>query len=123
MDIFLVFCVVAIIALVQMIKIVPQQEAWVVEKFGKFDRVLQPGLNIIIPVMHRVAYKHTLKEEAIDVNAQTAISNDNVTLSIDGVLYVKIVDAVAASYGVTNPYYAITQLAQTTMRSEIGKFL
>jgi regulator of protease activity HflC (stomatin/prohibitin superfamily) len=121
MDIFLVFCVVAIIALVQMIKIVPQQEAWVVEKFGKFDRVLQPGLNIIIPVMHRVAYKHTLKEEAIDVNAQTAISNDNVTLSIDGVLYVKIVDAVAASYGVTNPYYAITQLAQTTMRSEIGK--
>jgi regulator of protease activity HflC (stomatin/prohibitin superfamily) len=71
--------------------------------------------------MHRVAYKHTLKEEAIDVNAQTAISNDNVTLSIDGVLYVKIVDAVAASYGVTNPYYAITQLAQTTMRSEIGK--
>jgi regulator of protease activity HflC (stomatin/prohibitin superfamily) len=121
MDIFLVLCVVAIIALVQMIKIVPQQEAWVVEKFGKFDRVLQPGLNIIIPVVHRVAYKHTLKEEAIDVNAQTAISNDNVTLSIDGVLYVKIVDAVAASYGVTNPYYAITQLAQTTMRSEIGK--
>lgn len=121
MDIFLVFGAVAIIALVQMIKIVPQQEAWVVEKFGKFDKVLQPGLNIIIPIMHRVAYKHILKEEAIDVNAQTAISNDNVTLSIDGVLYVKIVDPVAASYGVTNPYYAITQLAQTTMRSEIGK--
>ncbi len=121
MDIFIALGVIAIIALVQMIKIVPQQEAWIVEKFGKFDKVLQPGLNIIIPVMHRVAYKHILKEEAIDVNAQTAISNDNVTLSIDGVLYVKIVDPVAASYGVTNPYYAITQLAQTTMRSEIGK--
>ncbi len=121
MDIFIAFGVITIIALVQMIKIVPQQEAWVVEKFGKFDKVLQPGLNIIIPIMHRVAYKHILKEEAIDVNAQTAISNDNVTLSIDGVLYVKIVDPVAASYGVTSPYYAITQLAQTTMRSEIGK--
>ncbi|MCZ6911080.1 MAG: paraslipin, partial [Rickettsia endosymbiont of Ixodes persulcatus] len=79
------------------------------------------GLNLLIPVIQRVAYKHTLKEEAIDVNAQTAISNDNVTLSIDGVLYVKIIDPTAASYGVNNPYYAITQLAQTTMRSEIGK--
>jgi regulator of protease activity HflC (stomatin/prohibitin superfamily) len=104
-----------------MVKIVPQQEAWVVEKLGKFDKVLQPGLTILIPIIQRVAYKHTLKEEAIDVNAQTAISKDNVTLAIDGVLYVKIIDAVSASYGVNNPYYAITQLAQTTMRSEIGK--
>ena len=85
MDIFLAFGVIAVVALIQMIKIVPQQEAWVVEKFGKFDRVLQPGLNIIIPIVNRVAYKHILKEEAIDVNAQTAISNDNVTLSIDDV--------------------------------------
>ncbi|CAN7974950.1 unnamed protein product [Ixodes persulcatus] len=104
-----------------MVKVVPQQQAWVVEKLGKFDKVLQPGLNLLIPVIQRVAYKHTLKEEAIDVTAQTAISNDNVTLSIDGVLYVKIIDPMAASYGVNNPYYAITQLAQTTMRSEIGK--
>lgn len=78
-------------------------------------------MTIIIPVIQRVAYKHSLKEEAIDVTAQTAISNDNVTLSIDGVLYVKIIDPKAASYGVNNPYYAVTQLAQTTMRSEIGK--
>jgi regulator of protease activity HflC (stomatin/prohibitin superfamily) len=104
-----------------MIKIVPHQQAWILENLGKYDRVLEPGLNIIIPIIQRVAYKHTLKEQAIDVHAQTAISNDNVTLLIDGVLYVKIVDPAAASYGVDNPYYAITQLAQTNMRSEIGK--
>lgn len=104
-----------------MIKIVPQQQAWLLESLGKFDRVLEPGLSIIIPIIQRVSYKHTLKEQAVDVHAQTAISNDNVTLLIDGVLYVKIIDPIAASYGVDNPYYAITQLAQTTMRSEIGK--
>ncbi|CAK6514703.1 MAG: SPFH domain-containing protein [Rickettsia sp.] len=117
----LIFSIIAILVIIQMVKVVPQQQAWVVEKLGKFDKVLQPGLNLLIPVIQRVAYKHTLKEEAIDVTAQTAISNDNVTLSIDGVLYVKIIDPMAASYGVNNPYYAITQLAQTTMRSEIGK--
>ncbi|MGX6959948.1 MAG: SPFH domain-containing protein [Rickettsia endosymbiont of Pentastiridius leporinus] len=117
----LIFSIIAILIIIQMVKVVPQQQAWVVEKLGKFDKVLQPGLNLLIPVIQRVAYKHTLKEEAIDVTAQTAISNDNVTLSIDGVLYVKIIDPTAASYGVNNPYYAITQLAQTTMRSEIGK--
>ena len=122
MDIFIIlFAIITIATIAQMVKIVPHQEAWVIERFGKFYRTLEPGLNIIIPVVDRVSYKHTLKEDAIDVNAQTAISNDNVTLLIDGVLYVKIVDPVAASYGVTNPYYAITQLAQTTMRSEIGK--
>ena len=119
--VLLIFGIIAVILLLRMIKIVPQQEAWVLENLGKYDRVLQPGLTIIIPIIQRVAYKHTLKEQAIDVHAQTAISQDNVTLSIDGVLYVKIIDAVAASYGVNNPYYAITQLAQTTMRSEIGK--
>ncbi|HJD59882.1 MAG TPA: paraslipin [Rickettsia endosymbiont of Omalisus fontisbellaquei] len=117
----LIFSIIAILVIIQMVKVVPQQQAWVVEKLGKFDKVLQPGLNLLIPVIQRVAYRHTLKEEAIDVTAQTAISNDNVTLSIDGVLYVKIIDPMAASYGVNNPYYAITQLAQTTMRSEIGK--
>jgi len=121
MELFLALGAIFVVGLIKMIKIVPQQEAWVVEKFGKFDRVLQPGLNLIVPIVHVVAYKHSLKEDAIDVNAQTAISNDNVTLLIDGVLYIKIVDPVAASYGVTNPYYAISQLAQTTMRSEIGK--
>ena len=122
MDILLfILSALAIIALLFTIKIVPQQQAWVLEKLGKFDRVLQPGLNILVPIIERVAYKHTLKEQAMDVNAQTAISNDNVTLQIDGILYVKIIDATAASYGVDNPYYALSQLAQTTMRSEIGK--
>lgn len=113
--------IISLAMLYHVIKIVPQQEAWIVETLGKFDRLLEPGLNLLIPFIQRVAYKHTLKEQPIDVHAQTAISNDNVTLLIDGVLYVKIVDAKAASYGVSNPYYAITQLAQTTMRSEIGK--
>ena len=122
MEIFLlIVSVIVLLLLVQMIKIVPQQQAWVIENFGKFDKVLEPGMSIIIPVIQRVAYKHNLKEQAIDVLAQTAISQDNVTLNIDGVLYLKIVDPVSASYGVNNPYYAITQLAQTTMRSEIGK--
>lgn len=122
MDIILLAIgVIVIITVVSMVKIVPQQQAWVLEMLGKYDKVLEPGLNIIIPIIQKVAYKHTLKEQAVDVHAQAAISNDNVTLLIDGVLYVKIVDPVAASYGVENPYYAITQLAQTTMRSEIGK--
>ena len=103
------------------ISIVPQQQAWIVERLGKFNRNLEPGLNFIIPFVDKIAYKHVLKEEAMDVNAQSAISNDNVSLKIDGVLYVKIFDPIAASYGVTNPYYAVIQLAQTTMRSEIGK--
>ncbi|MCC2646861.1 MAG: rane protease family stomatin/prohibitin-like protein [Rickettsiaceae bacterium] len=113
--------ILALITIVLGVKIVPQQEAWLVEKLGKFDQVLKPGLNFLIPFIQRVAYKHTLKEMAIDVHAQTAISNDNVSLSIDGVLYIKIIDPVAASYGVQDPYFAISQLAKTTMRSEIGK--
>ena len=115
--------IVAIIAIVVFlgVKIVPQQEAWVLEMFGKFDRVLQPGLNFIVPFAHRVAYRHSLKEQAVDVTQQTAITKDNVTLNIDGILYMKIVDPVAASYGVGNAHYAIVQLAQTNMRSEIGK--
>ncbi|MES2215393.1 MAG: stomatin-like protein [Pseudomonadota bacterium] len=121
MEVFIILAIVVVIALWQMIKIVPQQEAWVVERLGRFDAVLEPGLTFLVPLIQRVAYKHTLKEQAMDVHAQTAISGDNVTLLIDGVLYVKIIDAKAASYGVSNPYYAITQLAQTTMRSEIGK--
>ena len=121
MDMLIIVAVVGIIFILQMVKIVPQQEAWVIEKLGRFDSVLEPGLNILVPFIQRVAYKHTLKEQAVDVHAQNAISNDNVTLLIDGVLYVKIIDPKAASYGVSDPYYAITQLAQTTMRSEIGK--
>lgn len=103
------------------IKIVPQQQAWIIEKLGKYDRKLEPGLNFLVPMVERVAYKHSLKEQAMDIAEQTAITKDNVTLLIDGVLYVRIMDPVAASYGVSDPYYAVAQLAQTTMRSEIGK--
>lgn len=117
----LVVGVIIVVALYKGIKVVPQQQAWVVEKFGRFDRLLEPGLNFLVPFVEKVAYKHTLKEDAIDVHQQTAITKDNVTLNIDGVLYVRIVDAVQASYGVRDPYYAVLQLAQTTMRSEIGK--
>ncbi len=118
--IFVVFVLIFLV-LVASVKIVPQQQSWILERLGKYNKILEPGLSVIIPFVDKVAYKHTLKEQSIDVHAQTAISNDNVTLKIDGVLYVKIIDSVHASYGVDNPYYAITQLAQTTMRSEIGK--
>lgn len=105
------------------VKIVPQQQAWVIERLGRFDRVLEPGLNLLIPYVERIAYKHSLKEEAMEVRSQSAITKDNVTLNIDGVLYVRIIDPKQASYGVSDPYFALSQLAQTTMRSEIGKMI
>ncbi|MAR57113.1 MAG: paraslipin [Rickettsiales bacterium] len=103
------------------VKIVPQQSAWIIEKLGRFDRKLEPGLNILIPFIEKVAYRHSLKEFAYDVQEQTAITRDNVSLVMDGLIYVRIVDPVEASYGVSDPVFAVTQLAQTTMRSEIGK--
>ena len=105
----------------QGVVVVPQQFAWVVERFGKFHSILEPGLNFLVPGMHRIRYVYSLKEEALSVPSQTAITRDNVNISIDGVLYVKVVDAYKAAYGVDDPHYAITQLAQTTMRSEIGR--
>ncbi len=103
------------------VRIVPQNEAYIVERLGKYDRTLLAGFHITIPIIERVAYKHSLKEFAVDVASQQAISRDNVPLSIDGVLYLKIMDPKAASYGVDNLRFAITQLAQTSMRAEIGK--
>ena len=110
-----------IIIIFKGIKIVPQQEAWIVETLGRFNMVLQPGLNILIPFIQTVAYKFSLKEQAIDVHEQVAITQDNVSLNIDGILYVRIIDPKQAAYGAQNPYFAVTQLAQTSMRSEIGK--
>lgn len=103
------------------LKIVPQQQVWIVQRLGRFNRQLEPGLNWVAPFMDEVANRHSLKEEAIEVPEQTAITQDNVSVSLDGIVYIKIFDPVAASYGVKNPMHALTQLVQTTMRSEIGK--
>ncbi len=112
---------IGILVIFKGIKIVPQQSAWIVESLGRFDRKLEPGLNLLIPFIERVAYKHSLKEFAFDVQEQPAITRDNVTMMMDGVIYLRIVDPVQASYGVADPIYAVSQLAQTSMRSEIGK--
>ncbi len=105
----------------QSIKFVPQNRAFVIERFGKFNRTLKAGLNFLVPFMDKVAYDRTLKEQAVDVPSQSAITKDNIGLRVDGVLYLKVIDPHKASYGVENYVFAVTQLAQTTMRSEIGK--
>ncbi|MDH5636894.1 MAG: paraslipin [Nitrospinota bacterium] len=122
MEVFsLVIAFIVVLTIFKGVRIVPQQSAWVIERLGKFRKVLNPGLNIIFPYVDSVAYKHNLKETAIDIPSQTTITRDNVSLRIDGLLYLKIVDPKAASYGVADPRFAISQLAQTTMRSELGK--
>lgn len=121
MDLILAFGVIALIIVFMGVKAVPQQQAWIVESFGKYDKKLEPGINFLIPFYQRVAYKHSLKEMAVDVAEQAGITRDNVTLNLDGVLYVRVIDPVASSYGVSDPIYAVQLLAQTTMRSEIGK--
>ncbi|CAK7242765.1 MAG: Synaptotagmin-like protein 2 [Sporothrix thermara] len=103
------------------IRFVPQQTAWIVERMGKFHRILQPGLAVLIPFLDRIAYVKSLKEVALEIPSQSAITADNVTLELDGVLYTRVFDAYKASYGVEDAEYAISQLAQTTMRSEIGQ--
>ncbi|CAN3363610.1 hypothetical protein DICA3_E10264 [Diutina catenulata] len=102
------------------IKFVPQQTAWVVERMGKFSRILAPGLAVLVPFIDRIAYVQSLKESAVEIPSQNAITSDNVSLEMDGILYVKVIDAYKASYGVEDFRFAISQLAQTTMRSEIG---
>merc|ERR1711962_1793278 len=103
------------------IKFVPQQEAWIVERFGRYHATLLPGLNVLLPIIDEIKYVQTLKEIASEVPQQSAITKDNVTLHLDGILYLRVVDPYQASYGVEDPQFAITQLAQTTMRSELGK--
>ena len=103
------------------IKFVPQNRAVVVERFGKFNKTMVAGLNVLFPFIDKVAYNLSLKEQAYDIPSQAAITKDNISLVVDGVLYLKLLDAYKASYGVDNYVYAVTQLAQTTMRSEIGK--
>lgn len=103
------------------VRIVPEQEAWIIEFLGKYQQTLGPGFHLVIPFIQRVAYKQILKEEVIDVPPQICITKDNVQVTVDGVLYLKVMDAAKASYGIENYRYAARQLAQTTMRSEIGK--
>ena len=120
----IVAIVVAVLAVIVVIKtavIVPQQGAYVVENLGKYSRTLTAGFHILIPFLDRVAYKHTLKEQAIDVEEQICITSDNVQVGVDGVLYLQVMDAGNASYGIGDYLFAIAQLAQTTLRSEIGR--
>ena len=101
--------------------VAPQKSALIIERFGRYHKTLEPGLSWIVPFVDKIAYRHSLKEEAVSIPNQTAITHDNVTISIDGVLYMQIEDPFAASYGIGDAVYALVQLAQTTMRSEIGK--
>jgi regulator of protease activity HflC (stomatin/prohibitin superfamily) len=121
MEIALFVLVAAAIFIINALKVVPQQNAWVVERLGRFHAALTPGLNIVVPFVDRVAYKHTLKEIPRDVPSQICITRDNTQLQVDGILYFQVTDPRLASYGTSDYVFAITQLAQTTLRSVIGK--
>ena len=121
MEIALVLFVIAVIFVVRAIKVVPQQNAWVVERLGKYHAALTPGLNFLIPFVDKVAYKHSLKEIPLDVPSQVCITRDNTQLQVDGILYFQVTDPMRASYGSSNYIVAVTQLAQTSLRSVIGK--
>jgi regulator of protease activity HflC (stomatin/prohibitin superfamily) len=115
------FVAMIIVLVIEGVRIVPQQNAWVVERLGKFHRVLEPGLNLIVPFFDRVAYRHSLKEVPLDIPEQVCITKDNTQLAVDGIIYFQVVDPKLASYGSSNYIQAITQLAQTALRSVVGK--
>ena len=121
MEIALFILFVAVVFVIKAVKVVPQQHAWVVERLGKFHDALSPGLNIVVPFIDRIAYRHMLKEVPLDVPSQVCITKDNTQLQVDGVLYFQVTDPKLASYGTSDYVAAITQLAQTTLRSAIGK--
>ena len=121
MEVALVLFIVAVIFIVQTLKVVPQQHAWVVERLGKYHATLTPGLNFLVPFVDKVAYKHVLKEIPLDIASQVCITRDNTQLQVDGILYFQVTDAMRASYGSSNYIVAISQLAQTSLRSVIGK--
>ncbi|MRV71601.1 paraslipin [Duganella sp. FT92W] len=116
-----VLFILALVFVFKTINVVPQQHAWVVERLGKYHATLGPGLNIVVPFVDRIAYKHVLKEIPLDVPPQVCITKDNTQLQVDGILYFQVTDAMRASYGSSNYIAAITQLAQTTLRSVIGR--
>jgi len=115
------FVAMVVVVVIEGVRIVPQQQAWVIEYLGKFQRVLEPGLNLVNPFFARVAYKHSLKEVPLDVPEQICITKDNTQLSVDGIIYFQVVDPKLASYGSSDYVQAITQLAQTALRSVVGK--
>ncbi len=117
----LVILALVVIGILMTVKVVPQQTALIVERLGKFYGVLQPGISFVVPFIDRIAYKHSLKEKAIDIPEQICITRDNVQVRVDGVLFLQVFDAQRASYGISDYIFAVTQLAQTTMRSEVGK--
>jgi regulator of protease activity HflC (stomatin/prohibitin superfamily) len=121
MTVVLAIVVLVVIVLGKTATVVPQQSAYVVETLGRYSRTLQAGFHILVPFVDRIAYRHSLKEDAVDIAEQVCITKDNVQVGVDGVLYLQVLDARNASYGITNYRFAITQLAQTTLRSEIGK--
>ena len=121
MEVALILLVVAVIFVTQSVKVVPQQHAWVVERLGKYTGTLTPGLNFLMPFVDKVAYKHVLKEIPLDIPSQVCITRDNTQLQVDGILYFQVTDAMRASYGSSNYIMAISQLAQTSLRSVIGK--
>jgi regulator of protease activity HflC (stomatin/prohibitin superfamily) len=120
-EIALIVFVIFIIFVARAIKIVPQQNAWIVERLGKYHATLSPGLNVLIPFIDRLAYRHSLKEIPLDVPSQICITRDNTQLQVDGILYFQVTDPMRASYGSSNYVVAVTQLAQTSLRSVIGK--
>jgi len=113
--------VLVVIAFFRSVRIVPQRVAFVVERLGKYSRTLEAGLHVLVPFLDRVAYKHTLKEQAVDVPPQSCITRDNVAVEVDGILYLQVMDPKSASYGISEYLFASIQLAQTTMRSVMGK--
>lgn len=119
--IFIGFAIFAVILFINTVKIVPQRQAYIIERWGKYNRTLDAGFHILIPFADNVAYKHSLKEVAMDVMPQTCITRDNVSVEVDGILYIQVFDPKKASYGITNYKFASAQLAQTTMRSLVGK--
>jgi regulator of protease activity HflC (stomatin/prohibitin superfamily) len=119
--VLIVLAVLAIIIIIKGVCIIPQQSAYVIERLGKFNRVLHAGISYIIPFVDRIAYRHTLKEQTIDIPEQVCITRDNVQVGVDGVIFVQVFDPQMSSYGISNYLFSITQLAQTTMRSEVGK--
>ena len=121
MELAVLLFVIAAIFIARSVKVVPQQSAWVVERLGKYNSTLPPGLNFLVPFIDKVAYKHSLKEIPLDVPSQVCITRDNTQLQVDGILYFQVTDPMRASYGSSNYIMAVTQLAQTSLRSVIGK--